>query len=203
MEDYVITPAELRDWLSDATPGPVTVLIDACGSGAAVYSQDTGEEEIGGADPDFSSQDAAAYGANAAEQPDRNPDNFTRAFVNAFSSHSFFDEIKSGELRDPEKFSVLTACGYNEISMGTYLTEELVETNIALVQAISEILDSDDFEISYKGGAFTYALIQSIGLQYPTCVPDPSMSADSNHDGMLTLSETYINVSHILQDIDG
>jgi len=48
--------------------------------------------------------------------------------------------------------------------------------------------------------AFTYALIRSMGMRFPDCAPDDSLSGDS--DGRLTLMEAYRNVTAVLQDIE-
>ena len=185
VDSYGMTPLQLRNRLYEATPGPVCVLIDACGSGASVYAQETGSADM-----------------SAGDQPDRDPVYFTRAIVNAFRSRSPFKDVKTGELRDTEKYSVLTACAHKETSMGSYLTEELVRSNIQRLKEDPSAYNADDFLLSLQGSAFTFSLIQSMGMHYPDCDPAPALSGDSNQDGMLTVSEAYVKVFSTLNSMD-
>lgn len=184
-EGDFFTPAQLRDCLSDATPGPVSVVIDACGSGASIYSETM-----------------TARGAETGGAVRHHPGNFTQAVVSAFSSGTASDQAKSGELRNAEKFSVLTACAFNETSMGGYLTEGFVNSVIQQLEADPSLMHDDDFGVALDGGAFTYALVQAMGFHYPDCSADNSLSGDTNGDGMLTLSETFFKVSGIVRNMD-
>ena len=88
--DYISTD-ELADMLS-AVKGKVIVILDSCGSGAAVKSK-------------------------SANKVDFDPAQFNAGVINAFKSAVKW-QAKSGELRE-EKFTVLTSSAYEEDSRTT------------------------------------------------------------------------------------
>ena len=117
---------ELASWLS-AVPGKVIVVVESCGSGAAVYS--TGE-----------TQNGLKPQALGVEEDETLDEQFTQSLIDAFAA---YDETvrpaadgpvaNTGELRVANKFYVLTASRYQEYSWGTesgpynYFTKWLTE----------------------------------------------------------------------------
>lgn len=93
----------------------------------------------------------------------------------------------------------MTACAFNETSMGVYETEAFVDAVIQQLKEDSSRINDNDFDVTLDGGAFTYALVQAMGLHYPECTADDALSGDTNGDGVLTLSEAYSGVSKVMR----
>ena len=125
--EYILM-RELADLLSQV-PGRVIVILDSCGSGAAIG----GDEADGGNLP-------AQSAANAVD-PVFDPDCFNNGAVSVFSSYQLPSAspepgltARSGEMRQ-NKFVVLTASGYEENSRtvladgiwGSVMTRALAE----------------------------------------------------------------------------
>ena len=94
----------LASWLKQV-PGQVVVIIDSCGSGAAVYNSNGG--------PGDAVANASAKGASA----DFSPEAFDEAVVNAFESEDkgvMAPGIDEGAFVIRNKFYVLTASAYQE-----------------------------------------------------------------------------------------
>ncbi|MCR5138510.1 MAG: S8 family serine peptidase [Oscillospiraceae bacterium] len=90
---------DLASWLK-AVPGKVIVIVESCGSGAAVYANSAN---------------------NGAETEGMADDQFTQALIDAFASAD--EETKevvaqTGELRVANKFYVLTASALQQLSFG-------------------------------------------------------------------------------------
>ena len=115
---------------------------------------------------------ATVYESNAGSKHAKgNLANFTNSVVTAFSGYLAEDlESNTGELLQ-KRFTVLAACEYGETSMDGYY----VQSNGRLTK--------------YRGGAFTYSLLYSMGCSYPGGSYSGKMRADSNADGKLTLQE--------------
>lgn len=97
-----VTLAELRDMLLEV-PGKVIVILESCGSGAAVYK---------------------ANDRNAAQRQARAAEAFDRQAVEVFRSADpgvieGDDVPNTGDLRKVNKFYVLTAAAYREESWGS------------------------------------------------------------------------------------
>lgn len=137
--DY-IPMQDLAELLS-VVPGRVVVLLDSCGSGAAISARG-----IDGAECSF---DPAAFNAQV---------------VGAFSQYAG-NHNRAGELAE-EKFFVLTASAY--------------EQNARSLQIAG-----------IWGGAFTRALVGSVGYDYNTGAWAKTIPGDTDGDGTLTLAECY------------
>ena len=105
---YALTLGRLAGWLAEV-PGQVVVMIDSCGSGAAVYGG------AGVSAPALSADDFD--GANLIEAPEFSPEAFDMAVVDAFR------DLDKGVLGPGQgafvlenKFLVLTSCAYRETS---------------------------------------------------------------------------------------
>lgn len=101
-----VTLGRLAGWLCEV-PGQMIVMIDSCGSGAAIYGA------AGVAAPPLSPEDFD--GQNFIEAPDFSPEAFDQAVVDAFRS------LDAGVLAPGQgafvlenKFFVLTSCAYRE-----------------------------------------------------------------------------------------
>ena len=95
----MLTPSTLASTLKTACGGKVIVLLDSCGSGAAIYQK----------------------GMAAEEEAD--PETFTSAVIEAFGEQDALEmsgsETRTGELRN-SKFYVLAACEYGDTSSELY-----------------------------------------------------------------------------------
>ena len=150
-----------------AVPGKVIVLLESCGSGAAVYANDSSGVTDKKAMFEAAKQRAKAFDA-AAIRAFANADTGVRVRVDA--SDSGDTRANTGEFRVDNKFYVLTASDYNELSWG------------------NEVYDADR---SYN--YFTLWLIQGIGVS-------GSMPADANNNGQTTLNELYQYISDVGDD---
>lgn len=149
-----------------AVPGKVIVILESCGSGAAVYANGNGATDRK-AMLEAAKQRAKAFDA-AAIRAFVNADTGVRVRVDA--SDSGDTRANTGEFRVDNKFYVLTASDYNELSWG------------------NEVYDADR---SYN--YFTLWLIQGIGVS-------GSMPADANNNGQTTLNELYRYISDVGDD---
>ncbi|MBQ6347771.1 MAG: Ig-like domain-containing protein [Clostridia bacterium] len=149
-----------------AVPGKVIVILESCGSGAAVYANGNGATDRK-AMLEAAKQRAKAFDA-AAIRAFANADTGVRVRVDA--SDSGDTRANTGEFRVDNKFYVLTASDYNELSWG------------------NEVYDADR---SYN--YFTLWLIQGIGVS-------GSMPADANNNGQTTLNELYQYISDVGDD---
>lgn len=151
-----------------AVPGKVIVILESCGAGAAVYADNSSN---GGSDRKalFESVKKRAEAFDAAA---------IRAFANADTdvrvrygaSDSGDARANTGEFRVENKFYVLTASQYQELSWG------------------NEMMDADR---SYN--YFTLWLYDGIGVS-------GSMPADANNNGQTTLNELYRYISDVGDD---
>ena len=95
----MLTPSTLASTLKTACGGKVIVLLDSCGSGAAIYQK----------------------GMAAEEEAD--PETFTSAVIEAFGEQDALEMsgsgTRTGELRN-SKFYVLAACEYGDTSSELY-----------------------------------------------------------------------------------
>ena len=98
-----ITVSDLADILS-YVPGKVVVILDSCGSGAAISE---GEDER-----DMHIQNDHSKVDSAVK--------FNEAVINAFAGHGDHGNDKAGELRE-DKFLVLTGSAYEENSLTTMI----------------------------------------------------------------------------------
>ena len=104
-ERNTLTLVELASWLKEV-PGRVVVVIDSCGSGAAVYN--SGAES-----------NSAAAAANAKSASGFSPVDFNEAVVNAFGEQDkgvMAPGLDEGAFVIQNKFYVLTASAYQEAS---------------------------------------------------------------------------------------
>lgn len=100
--DYKYIPIQELAALLSGIPGKVIVILDSCGSGAAIY-------------------DESASDNKEASPSDRvsecfSPELFNEDVIRAFSCNGNEKQVKSGELAN-EKFYVLTSSGYEEASV--------------------------------------------------------------------------------------
>ncbi len=162
---------DLADALK-AVPGKVIVILESCGAGAAIYADNSGEsnkkalyEAIKKRSKAF---DAAAISAFA------NADTGVRVWHDA----SDFGDIRAntGEFRVENKFYVLTASRYQELSWGKEVEDPY-----------------------YAYNYFTRWLTQGIGTSESTQT-DGSMPADANNNGQATLDELYQYISDVGDD---
>lgn len=169
-----VTPSAsmmLKDLASalQAVPGKVIVILESCGSGAAIYDNSNG-----------GSNRKARY-----EAIKKRSEAFDKAAINAFAnvdkgvwvpcgtSDSGDTRANTGEFRLENKFYVLTASRYQELSWGN---------------------EANDPYYSYN--YFTMWLTQGIGTT-DAMPADGSMPADANNNGQTTLDELYRYVSDI------
>ncbi len=149
-----------------AVPGKVIVILESCGSGAAVYANGNGATDRK-AMFEAAKQRAKAFDA-AAIRAFANADTSVRVRVDA--SDSGDTRANTGEFRVDNKFYVLTASDYKELSWG------------------NEMSDADR---SYN--YFTLWLYEGIGVS-------GSMPADANNNGQTTLNELYRYISNVGDD---
>lgn len=147
-----------------AVPGKVIVILESCGAGAAVYANN-------------GSKDKKAL----FEEAKKRTEAFDAAVIRAFSKADTGVEVvlranemdssgvraNTGEFRVENKFYVLTASRYQELSWG---------------------YESGSVETSYN--YFTLWLTQGIGTSGP-------MLADANDNGQTTLNELYQYISEV------
>ena len=149
-----------------AVPGKVIVILESCGSGAAVYANGNGATDRK-AMLEAAKQRAKAFDA-AAIRAFANADTGVRVRVDA--SDSGDTRSNTGEFRVDNKFYVLTASDYNELSWGN---------------------EMNDADRSYN--YFTLWLYEGIGVS-------GSMPADANNNGQTTLNELYRYISDVGDD---
>ena len=149
-----------------AVPGKVIVILESCGAGAAIYANGKGGSDrkalFEAAKKRSEAFDAAAIRAFASVD--------TGVKVRYGASDSGDARANTGEFRVENKFYVLTASRYQELSWG------------------SEYMDADR---SYN--YFTLWLVQGIGVS-------GSMPADANNNGQTTLDELYRYISDVGDD---
>ena len=132
----------LAAWLNESCGGRVIVIIEACGSGSAIYAEGV-EENSAPAVPSagmFASSRAVESGAGT--DMDFNPDHFNQAAISAFSDMDpgiVLPAVSKNRLRSTgslrtNKFFVLTAARHHELSYGiegenahNYFTSWLLE----------------------------------------------------------------------------
>ena len=121
--NQLLSFATLASWLNEACGGKVVVIIEACGSGSAIYSENV-EENSAPAIPTFK-----ASSPSLEAEPETysfNPDAFNQAAVSAFAAADpgiIIPSAGTGRLRSTgdlrtEKFYVLTAARHHEMSYG-------------------------------------------------------------------------------------
>jgi hypothetical protein len=116
------------------------------------------------------------------------PENYTDDWPAAFSLSWERYFRQNGEDNPYPNIHVISAAGKNEESMD--------EQSSVL---FSELLDN---------GVYSYYLLESLGYNHSLNTPTVSISADMNHDGIVTLSELYNQTfnrfqSEYLRVIDG
>lgn len=159
----------LKDLASalQAVPGKVIVILESCGSGAAVYANNSS----GGSDRkamfETFKKRSEAFDA-AAIRAFANADTGVRVRYGA--SDSGDTRANTGEFRVENKFYVLTASRYQELSWGN---------------------EAEDADRAYN--YFTLWLVQGIGVS-------GAMPADANNNGQTTLNELYRYISDIGDD---
>ena len=150
-----------------AVPGKVIFILESCGAGAAIYANN-------------GSKDKKALFEEARKRTEA----FDAAVIRAFSKADCGVEVvlrandmdssgvraNTGEFRVENKFYVLTASRYQELSWG---------------------YESGSVETSYN--FFTMWLTQGIGTSGP-------MLADANDNGQTTLNELYQYISEVGDD---
>ncbi len=155
-----------------AVPGKVIVVLESCGAGAGVYANSNGASDrkalFEAAKKRSKAFDAAAISAFA------NADTGVRVRIDASDSGDI--RANTGEFRVENKFYVLTASRYQELSWGE-------ETE-------------DPY---YAHNYFTRWLTQGIGTS-DTMPADNSMPADANNNGQTTLDELYRYISDVGDD---
>ena len=158
--------SDLADALK-AVPGKVIVILESCGAGAAVYANN-------------GSKDKKAL----FEEAKKRTEAFDAAVIRAFSKADTGVEVvlraneldssgvraNTGEFREENKFYVLTASRYQELSWG---------------------YESGQVETSHN--FFTLWLTEGIGTFGP-------MLADANDNGQTTLNELYRYISEVGDD---
>ena len=155
-----ISTMDLADILA-TIPGRVIVILDSCGSGAAVY--DAGEDGL---------QPRGTAGFD--------PQRFNNGVINAFRRHDSYLQTETGmENGEPEDGSELTG-----------RTGELREKKFYVVtgsayEETSATLMIDDV----WGGALTRGAAAALGCGFPDGSYGGSMPADGNEDGKLSFSE--------------
>ena len=138
-----------------AVPGKVIVILESCGAGAAVYANGSSD---------------ANDKKTLFETYKRRTEAFDAAVIEAFAkadAESAALQANTGEFRVKNKFYVLTASRYQELSWGW---------------------ESGDPETSYN--YFTLWLTQGIGTS-------GHMLADVNKNGKTTLKELYNYISNV------
>lgn len=104
-ERNTLTLVDLASWLKEV-PGQVVVVIDSCGSGAAVYNADA-------------ESNSAAVSASAKSASNFSPADFNEAVVEAFGEQDrgvMAPGLDEGAFVIQNKFYVLTASAYQEAS---------------------------------------------------------------------------------------
>lgn len=136
---------DLASWLN-AVPGKVIVIVESCGSGAAVYANG------------LTAADSAVTDAQ-----------FAQALIDAFASLDGGTAIRpnTGELRVDNKFYVLTAAAFQQLSWGT---------------------ESGPYNF------FTKWLTEGVGTSGN--IP-ADVQYDGNRDGIVTLEELYGYISAV------
>jgi len=147
-----------------AVPGKVIVILESCGSGAAVYANSGNGKSDRKALLEAVKKRTEAFDAEVI-RAFANADTGVRVQVDA--SDSGDTRANTGEFRVDNKFYVLTASDYNELSWG------------------NEMMDADR---SYN--YFTLWLVQGIGVS-------GAMPADANNNGQTTLNELYRYISDV------
>lgn len=166
--DYqYITTEELAELLA-GVPGRVIVILDSCGSGAAI-SDGAGEKGLKTGASNISPQavfydDISVEKEFADNAPGFDPVVFNESIINAFSLYNSISPY-SAELRQP-KFLVLTSSAYEENSETT-------------------------MNGGVWGGLLTRGISAAVGRDFNTGVWSGNYSADSDNDGLVTLNELH------------
>lgn len=135
----------------EAVPGKVIVVLESCGAGAAVYANNSAGDR-----------------KTLYEEYKQRTEAFDAAVIKAFAdADSAALRANTGEFRVKNKFYVLTASRYQELSWGW---------------------ESGDPETSYN--YFTLWLTQGVGVY-------GDMPADTNRNGRTTLNELYKYISKV------
>ena len=165
----------LKDLASalQAVPGKVLVILESCGSGAAVYASNSSASSNGASSSSINKaryeevkKRIAAFDA-AVIQAFSNVDTGIEVALQADDVDSTGLRVNTGEFRVENKFYVLTASDYQELSWGWEGSSE---------------------ENSYN--YFTLWLTQGIGTY-------GSMPADVDNNGRTTLNELYEYISDV------
>ena len=151
---------ELADALR-AVPGKVIVILESCGAGAAIYANNGSRGGQSSSREKFEALKKRAEAFDAAA---------IRVFSNADTGVETSLRANTGEFRVENKFYVLTAARYQELSWG---------------------MEYHDAYRSYN--YFTLWLTQGIGTT-------GSMPADTNNNGQTTLDELYRYISSVGDD---
>jgi hypothetical protein len=122
------------------------------------------------------------------------PENYTDDWPAAFSLSWERYFRQNGEDNPYPNIHVISAAGKNEESM-----DDRINRNKP---------SFDTFPSYLNNGVFSYYLLESLGYNHSLNTPTVSISADMNHDGIVTLSELYNQTfnrfqSEYLRVIDG
>lgn len=170
--DYqYITTMDLAELLSNV-PGRVIVILDSCGSGAAI--SDGTENTMSILSGDNSVQRLDATGESEADGLLFDADQFNNGVIQAFSrfdsvigtssdSSSANEKTKAGELRQT-KFYVITSSAYEENSLTTQVD-------------------------GVWGGLLTRGIANGTGCSFPAGVYSGAMPADTNADNGISFFE--------------
>jgi len=150
-----------------AVPGKVIVILESCGAGAGVYANSSNGKSDSKALFEAAKKRTEAFDA-AAIRAFANADTGVRVRYGA--SESGDTRANTGEFRVENKFYVLTASRYQELSWG---------------------MEQNDADRSYN--YFTLWLYEGIGVS-------GSMPADANNNGQTTLNELYRYISDVGDD---
>jgi len=150
-----------------AVPGKVIVILESCGAGAGVYANSSNGKSDRKALFEAAKKRTEAFDA-AAIRAFANADTGVRVRYGA--SESGDTRANTGEFRVENKFYVLTASRYQELSWG---------------------MEQYDADRSYN--YFTLWLVQGIGVS-------GTMPADANNNGQTTLDELYRYISDVGDD---
>ena len=145
----------------------------------------------------FVALNSCGSGSTIYHKDGADPANFTRGVINALSGVTIQETSKTGELLNTKKFAVLAAAKHGTTSLGVYVTQQSL--NNTLYDHLNHIEpERSPYE---SGSAFTYAMVKTMGYNYPTSSYNGSMSGDTNADGKLTLKETFDGIKGVISNM--
>lgn len=171
--DYqYLTTMDLAELLSNI-PGKVIVILDSCGSGAAITDEPAAAKTLQISENGLQSTEAEALNAEA-DALGFDPEQFNNGVLAAFNSYDSSigttggsskpgGPRKAGELRQT-KFHVITSSSYEENSITSQID-------------------------GIWGGVLTRGIAAAVGCSYPDGNYSGSMPADTNEDSCISFSE--------------